>query len=169
MLKTKVFCIIILMCMSTGTLKAQDSLKSESKIDAMLKSLAERNVSLSTNIIELLIKGPNLIYEQSINGDKGITVKMTYDIASTVDMLYLEGSYRWYIWQPMGNTPLTGLAVGPYLKMTQQLSGKGTFTIGAGGEAAFKMIFYKHYVLEPSITLSYPYIFDLRIGFGYAF
>jgi len=167
--KYKIIAAIYIMCIATFALKAEVANNSDTTANNLISQLNSRHVVLSTNVIELLVKRPNIMYEQVIRGKNGLTAKIVYDRAPEVNMLYLESSYRWYIWKPLGNRPLTGLAVGPYLKMTQQLSGDAKFTIGVGGEAAFKWIWYEHYVLEPSITLSYPYIFDLRLGFGYAF
>jgi hypothetical protein len=169
MKKYKVIAVIYIMCIATFTLKAAEINKSDTLAKTIISQLNSRHTVLSTNIIELLVKGPNIMYEQIINGSKGLTAKLVYDVSADDNMLYLESSYRWYIWKPNGEKALTGLAVGPYLKMTQQLGGTGKFTIGAGAEAAFKWIWYEHYALEPSITLSYPYVFDLRLGFGYAF
>lgn len=164
-----IIAFIYIMCIAAVNIKAQDSLTTNNDSQISIMPLIFEKKILTTNVIELLVKGPNIMYEQIINGNKGLTAKLVYDVSPDVNMLYLESSYRWYIWKPLGDRPLTGFAVGPYLKMTQQLSGNARFTIGIGGEAAFKWIWYKHYVLEPSITLSYPYIFDLRLGMGYAF
>ncbi len=161
------------MCCMQFVSSAQDSTKidttKKNTTNSFISNLKTRNVILSTNMVELLVKGPNLMYEQVIRGNKGITAKLVYDVSPDINMIYLESSYRYYFWKPNGDRLLTGLSAGPYVKLTQQLSGKKRFVFGVGAEAAFKWIWYDHYVLEPSVTISYPYLFDLRIGFGYAF
>lgn len=164
---------IILMCTIPMICSAQETVKIDSttkdSTNAVILHLQRHNAVLSSNVLELLLKGPNVMYEQVINGTNGITAKIVYDITPEVNLIYLESSYRWYVWQPGEKRPLAGLYGAPFLKMTQQFGGDKLFTFGLGGEVGFKWIWYNHYEFEPAAVYSYPFGFDLHLGFGYAF
>jgi hypothetical protein len=161
------------MCSIPLISSAQEPAKKDSTkkgtVSSIITTLETHNAVLSTNMVELLVKGPNVMYEQVINGNHGITGKLVYDLAPSVKLVYLESTYRWYLWHPNDDKPLTGLYGGPFLKMTQQTGGEKKFTFGLGATAGFKWIWIKHFELEPAVVLSYPFGFDLHLSFGYAF
>jgi hypothetical protein len=173
MKQSKLICLIIIMCTLTIRSMAQEPAKIDTTkhdvTNSLITGLTNHSSILSSNVVELLLKGPNVMYEQVISGNKGITAKLVYDISPSVDLLYLESSYRWYLWKPNGDRPLTGLYAAPFLKMTQRLGGDNLFTFGLGAEAGFKWIWYEHLEFEPAVVYSYPFGFDLHLSFGYAF